>query len=169
MGKFLELVTAECGWEYVKRVNCLGAALVLVYHTDRDEYLMVEQYRPPVGCRVLEWAAGLIDEGEEPRQAAVRELYEETGVKVCESDLIDLGSVYSGVGMTSEEVRMYAVEINNSTLIEKPDIKGTEIAHKLKTVWVKEKNLYTIKAAKALSVLARYKAIKEYPDIVFED
>ncbi|MGD9807231.1 MAG: NUDIX hydrolase [Deferribacterales bacterium] len=169
MGKFLELVTTESGWEYVRRVNCAGAVIILVYHTDRQEYLMVEQYRPPVGCRVQEWPAGLIDEGEEPIETAVRELYEETGVRITQSDLMDLGSIYSGVGMTNEEVRLFAVEINNSTVIDEPDIQGTEVAHGLRTIWMKETDLYTIKAAKALSVLVRYKAVKHNPDIVFPD
>jgi len=169
VGKFLELVTADCGWEYVKRVNCSGAVLVLVYHTDRDEYLMVEQYRPPVGCRVQEWAAGLIDDGEKPAEAAVRELYEETGVKVAQEELIDLGCVFSGVGITNEEVKLYALEINNNTVIDEPDIQGTEVDHELRRIWVKEIDLYTIKAAKALSVLVRYKAVKHNPDISFPD
>jgi len=169
VGKYFELVTTESGWEYVKRVNCAGAVLVLVYHTDRDEYLMVEQYRPPVGCRVQEWAAGLIDAGEKPKETAVRELYEETGVRIEQSDLVDLGSIYSGVGMTNEEVRLFAVEINNSTVIEEPHIQGREIEHELRTVWVKEIDLYTIKAAKALSVLVRYKAVKHNPNIAFPD
>ncbi|ADD67303.1 NUDIX hydrolase [Denitrovibrio acetiphilus DSM 12809] len=169
MGKFLELVTTDCGWEYVKRVNCPGVVLVMVYHTDRQEYLMVEQYRPPVGCRVQEWAAGLIDKGETPKQAAVRELYEETGVKVTEDRLIDLGRIYSGVGMTDEEVNLFALEIDNSTIIDVPDVKGAEITHELKTVWKKETELYTLKAAKALSVLVRYKALKHNPSISFPD
>lgn len=168
MGKFLELVTTDCGWEYVKRVNCAGVVLVLVYHTGREEYLMVEQYRPPIKCRVQEWPAGLIDDGETPRQAAVRELYEETGVKVTEDKLIDLGKIFSGVGMTDEQVNLFALEIDNNTKIDVPDIQGAEIEHDLTTVWIKETELYTVKAAKALSVLVRYKAIKHNPDIVFQ-
>ncbi|PLX68524.1 MAG: hypothetical protein C0603_05065 [Denitrovibrio sp.] len=169
MGKFLELVTTDEGWEYVKRVNSNGAAIVLVYHTDREEYLMVEQYRPPIGCRVLEMPAGLIDQGESPSETAVREVYEETGVRITQDDLIDLGVVYSGVGMTNEEVNIFAVEINTDTLIEEPAIEGTEIAHGLVTKWLKEEELYLLKAAKALSVFMRYKIKKQNPDMVFPD
>lgn len=47
---------------------------------------MILQYRPPVEAICVEFPAGLIDEGETPEQAAVRELKEETGYegKVCD-------------------------------------------------------------------------------------
>lgn len=48
--------------------------------------MIILQYRPPVEAVCVEFPAGLIDEGETPEQAAVRELKEETGYegKVCE-------------------------------------------------------------------------------------
>ena len=48
--------------------------------------MVIMQYRPPVAATCVEFPAGLIDEGETPEQAAVRELKEETGYegKVCD-------------------------------------------------------------------------------------
>eukprot|EP00559_Dactyliosolen_fragilissimus_P000835 CAMPEP_0184867804 /NCGR_PEP_ID=MMETSP0580-20130426/27775_1 /TAXON_ID=1118495 /ORGANISM="Dactyliosolen fragilissimus" /LENGTH=288 /DNA_ID=CAMNT_0027368261 /DNA_START=54 /DNA_END=920 /DNA_ORIENTATION=- len=43
------------------------------------ETLLVEQYRPPVRTKTLEFPAGLIDDGESAEEAAIRELEEETG------------------------------------------------------------------------------------------
>jgi len=48
-------------------------------YDDVFDTLLVEQYRPPLGKRTLEFPAGLIDEGETPQEAALRELHEETG------------------------------------------------------------------------------------------
>ncbi|KAK8091912.1 hypothetical protein PG997_002273 [Apiospora hydei] len=43
------------------------------------ELLLEKQFRPPVDKIVIELPAGLVDAGESPEQAAVRELLEETG------------------------------------------------------------------------------------------
>lgn len=41
--------------------------------------VLIAQFRPPLGCTCLEVPAGLVDAGETPEQAAIRELHEETG------------------------------------------------------------------------------------------
>lgn len=43
------------------------------------ELLLEKQFRPPADKIVIELPAGLVDAGESPEQAAVRELLEETG------------------------------------------------------------------------------------------
>ncbi|AWB92486.1 NUDIX domain-containing protein [Aeromicrobium chenweiae] len=57
-----------------------GAVGVLAIDED-DRVLLVEQYRHPVGRRLLELPAGTLDvAGEEPLEAAVRELAEEADI-----------------------------------------------------------------------------------------
>ena len=53
----------------------------LLHYKDRDtvETLLVHQFRPPVRQETVEFPAGLIDAGESPLDAALRELKEETG------------------------------------------------------------------------------------------
>ena len=63
-GRHLRFVERN-GWEFVERKNVTGVA-ILVALTDEGRVLIVEQWREPVGARVLELPAGLAgDEGEE--------------------------------------------------------------------------------------------------------
>jgi ADP-ribose pyrophosphatase len=59
-------------------VDGVGIAAIL-QKPGGPEILLQRQFRPPVGRVCIEFAAGLIDEGESPAACALRELREETG------------------------------------------------------------------------------------------
>ena len=104
-GRFLRLVKRD-GWEYVERVNVRDVA-VLVPITQGNEIVLVEQYRVPVGARMIELPAGLVGDEEQYRdedllEAANRELEEETGFRAA--SLTVLTRAPSSGGMTSEMV-----------------------------------------------------------------
>ena len=63
------------------RINSPDGIIVLAM-TEKDEIVLVRQFRPALGQDTLEFPAGGIDQGETPEQAAIRELHEETGY-VC--------------------------------------------------------------------------------------
>lgn len=88
-------------WEYVARSRGIRAAVILA-DVD-DHWVLVEQYRVPLGRNCIELPAGLIGDGEGPdsvEQAAGRELVEETGYHPTSVD--ELGEFYSSPGMVSE-------------------------------------------------------------------
>ena len=71
------------GWELVERPG-IDAVVAVVATTGAGELILVEQYREPVSCQVVELPAGLVGddvgaEGETIEAAAQRELEEETG------------------------------------------------------------------------------------------
>lgn len=66
--------------------------------------MIILQYRPPVDAVCVEFPAGLIDEGETPEQAAVRELKEETGYEGTVSDISPILS--SQPGMTNANMQV---------------------------------------------------------------
>ena len=82
-----------------------GASVVLAVD-DEDRVLVVRQYRHPAGQRLVELPAGLLDQpGEDPEEAARRELVEETGYDAA--SWTRLASTYSSPGVTSEVIHLY--------------------------------------------------------------
>ncbi|KIK63815.1 hypothetical protein GYMLUDRAFT_40901 [Collybiopsis luxurians FD-317 M1] len=84
--------------------------------------VVVEQYRPPIDKFIVELPAGLIDEGETPEQAAIRELEEETGYKansVIESSPL----LVSDPGMTNANMKLVVLNVTLEDKLETPDQK----------------------------------------------
>ena len=91
--------------EYIRHT---GAVAVLAVD-EADRVLLIRQYRHPVGHRLWEIPAGLLDlAGEPPHVAAARELAEEAGCEpVRMSTLVDLRP---GPGGSDEVIRVYLAE-----------------------------------------------------------
>lgn len=56
-----------------------GVVIYPVYRKDPEKLVIIRQFRYPVNDYMYEVPAGLVDPGEDPLEAAVRELKEETG------------------------------------------------------------------------------------------
>jgi ADP-ribose pyrophosphatase len=80
-------------------------AVAVVAVLDRQTLLLVRQYRYAVDQFMWEMPAGIIDPGETPRQAAARELAEETGYSA--GGLKSLGYFYSSPGFTTEKIHVF--------------------------------------------------------------
>jgi 8-oxo-dGTP pyrophosphatase MutT (NUDIX family) len=89
------------------------AVVLLVHDCERDMYLLEREYR--AGSRKFAFGipAGLIDEGEAPLAAALRELHEETGIVAGDGDytIDEIGSFYSSEGMTDELVTIMVIHL----------------------------------------------------------
>jgi 8-oxo-dGDP phosphatase len=82
-----------------------GAVAVVAIDGERN-VVLVRQYRHPVKDRLWELPAGLLDvTGEDPADAAARELHEETGLRADRWDV--LVDMLTSPGMTDEAVRIY--------------------------------------------------------------
>lgn len=57
-----------------------GVVIYPVYRRDPEKLVVIRQFRYPVNAYMYEVPAGLIDAGEDPIEAAVREMKEETGL-----------------------------------------------------------------------------------------
>ena len=72
---------------------------------DENRALIVSQFRYPYKEVVREVPAGKLERGEDPREAAIRELKEETGAVA--GDFRFLGELYPSPGYCGEIIRMY--------------------------------------------------------------
>lgn len=81
-----------------------GVAIYAVYGEKKDRLVLIRQYRYPIGDYVYEFPAGLVEPGEDPADAAVREIYEETGLHFVPRQVSSpyTQPFYTSVGMTDE-------------------------------------------------------------------
>jgi len=78
---------------------------------DEEELMLVKQFRPALNGHTLELPAGLIDEGESPAEAALRELKEESGYVGTLVSVSKTGFPLSP-GLTNENVAMVVVDVD---------------------------------------------------------
>ena len=84
----------------LKREKC-DAVVLIITSPDGNKLLLNKEFRMAVGGVAINVPAGLIDEGENPEEAAARELWEETGLKLASIEEV-LPMSFSGVGLTNE-------------------------------------------------------------------
>jgi ADP-ribose pyrophosphatase len=101
--------------EVVRRGAAVG---VLLYDPDRDNVVMIEQFRigPFVTGRppwMIEVVAGLVEKGEDKIAVAHRETEEEAGCKV--TDLIPVYDYVVTPGCMDETVDLYCGRVDSST------------------------------------------------------
>lgn len=87
--------------EIVRHPGGVGIAAL----DDENNIYLVRQYRAPYDKIIFEIPAGKLDKGEEPLNAAKRELSEETGLTAKEIKYV--GDFYPSVGFCDEVLRMF--------------------------------------------------------------
>lgn len=105
-GDFLRLVKKD-RWELVERINSSGAVMAIPL-TDDNYLILVQQFRIPLDCDVIEWPAGLVGDtrkGETELDAIHAELIEETGYDAGNMQFLTKGP--KSPGMTNEETSYY--------------------------------------------------------------
>ncbi|MDO5033327.1 MAG: NUDIX hydrolase [Eubacteriales bacterium] len=85
-----------------------GGGVAIVALTEDQEILLVSQFRLAANMVVLELPAGCLEPGEDPLQAAQRELAEETGCHA--NSWCKLAEFFVSPGYTTEVIHLYLAE-----------------------------------------------------------
>lgn len=99
-------------WESTDRVNQADAALIIGRIVPQNELLLIRQYRPACNAYMIEFPAGLREDGESFEECARRELLEETGYR----GRIDIAypPAASSPGLTGETVAIVMMTIDGN-------------------------------------------------------
>ncbi|KAH6918832.1 NUDIX hydrolase domain-like protein [Coprinopsis sp. MPI-PUGE-AT-0042] len=129
--KYLDQDGKERLWEMAQRRTRSSSgvdavAILAIIKSKKDSFppstVIIEQYRPPIDKFIIELPAGLIDEGETPEKAAVRELEEETGYKA--DHVVETSpTIVSDPGMTNANMKLVTVSVNFEDKLETPKPK----------------------------------------------
>lgn len=76
--------------------------------TDKEEVVLVEQYRYGIEKPTLELPGGMVDEGEHPKDTSIRELKEETGY--AGTEVVNLGKVSSNPAIFTNFTHTYLIK-----------------------------------------------------------
>lgn len=103
-----------------------NAVTIFVFNKEQSKMLLIKEFRFPINNYVIASPAGLIDEGEDFKTAALRELYEEIGYSPEEVTITStLLPSYSSVGLTDEQTASVFVAVDDSVK-PKQNLEGTE-------------------------------------------
>lgn len=121
----------ERSWEAVKSHDAVS---VLLYHRDRDAFLLVKQFRPPVYLHhpehkyTYELCAGIVDKETSLEAIARDEILEECGYDVAVGRLSKIASFHTHVGVAGcKQTLFYAVIDETQKVNEGGGVNNEEI------------------------------------------
>lgn len=107
-------------WEAVKSFDSVA---ILLYHEEKNAFLLVKQFRPPVYLNdraklcTYELCAGIVDKNKPLEVIAKEEIDEECGYDVPLESIEKISSFYTNVGVSGGCQSLYFAKINESMKI----------------------------------------------------
>lgn len=89
------------------------AITIIIHHKTENKYLLLYEYRLSAGQFIFNVVAGLVEKGESSIDACMREVFEETNIKIKETDITyRLPASFSAIGLSDEQMETFFVEID---------------------------------------------------------
>ena len=107
-------------WEAVKSFDSVA---VLLYHEDKNAFVLVKQFRPPVYLNdqsklcTYELCAGIVDKNKSLEQIAKEEIDEECGFEVELNSIKKISAFYTNVGVSGGCQTLFFAKVNDSMKI----------------------------------------------------
>ena len=141
-----EVVLPNGAMAFREVVEHYGGVCVVAIN-NKNEVLLVNQFRYPYKEHLLEIPAGKLNKGEDPLECGIRELKEETGA--IAKNIIPLGIMYPSPGYCAEIIHIYlasdlVLEQNNLDEDEFLEVKAVPFSQALKMAANGEINLSLI-------------------------
>ncbi|MBM7838206.1 ADP-ribose pyrophosphatase [Alkalihalobacillus xiaoxiensis] len=150
----LEQVELPDGKQSTRELVRHPGAVAVIATTEEGKIILVEQYRKALEKSIVEIPAGKMEKGEDPKQTAWRELYEETGYQAGSLEL--LTSFYTSPGFADEIIYIYeASELKKGEqqLDDDEFVTNLELSFEECEQLVKEERIHDAKTAYALMYL----------------
>jgi UDP-sugar diphosphatase len=116
-------------WEIVQAHDSVA---ILLYHKEKDAFVLVEQFRPAVYLNnskglTIELCAGIVDKNLSLEQIAKEEIEEECGYDVALERLEEITSFHTSVGFAGSKQMLYYAEVDESMKVS----EGGGIDHEM--------------------------------------
>ena len=107
-------------WEIVETFDSVA---VLIYHAEKDSFVLVKQFRPAVYLKngdgyTVELCAGLVDKDKSLIQITKEEILEECGYDVPLECIEKITSFYTAVGFAGGQQTLFFAEINDAMKVD---------------------------------------------------
>jgi len=129
------------GIQYSIATFCPRGVITVVALTKKEELIFIEQFRPAANKKIINLPGGGVDKGESAKEAAKRELEEETGF--TGRDFKNIGNAFFGPAQITDKCTIFFVrdvkrlkkkKINNDLAEREKKILFLKIGNALKLI-----------------------------------
>ena len=121
-------------WEIVEAHDSVA---ILIYHKDKDAFVLVKQFRPAVYLNnddgmTVELCAGIVDKDLSLVQIAQEEIEEECGFAVSLDKIEKITSFHTSVGFAGSKQMLYFAEVDESMKVSEGggvDLEQIEVVY----------------------------------------
>jgi UDP-sugar diphosphatase len=125
-------------WEAVRSFDSVA---VLLYHTEKDAFLLVKQFRAPVmlngaaaeNAYIYELCAGICDKGKSLEETTAEEIDEECGYSVKPENIEFITAFHTCVGISGAYQSLFYAQIDESMRIHDG---GGDHTEEIELVWL---------------------------------